>query len=81
MELHNPGAMRKDVSAKYGACLGEGGGRLHPSQEKAAWKAEPAQGADSSGRQAFSGQYGKLSIPQEAFIRALWIGEEQVAFA
>ncbi len=32
--------------------------------------------ADAGGRKATSGQYGNVSIPQEAFIAALRMGEE-----
>lgn len=32
--------------------------------------------ADAGGRQATRGQYGSVSIPQEAFITALRMGEE-----
>jgi hypothetical protein len=41
--------MRKDVTAKYGACPGEGRGRRHQPQEKAAGKAEKGQGTDAGG--------------------------------
>jgi hypothetical protein len=40
-------ALRKDVTAKCGACPGEGRGRRHHAQEKAAGKAEEGESADA----------------------------------